>query len=314
VTPVVIPHGTAPGPYFIVVQANADGAIVEYPGANNAKATAAINVQLPNLRIVSITPPKAVIRGKGIDLSTPKAAVVVQNIGAGPAVPFDLQVYARRDDGLPGANTSATGDLIFTKTLPTLAPNATTTVVAPVTVNEIVDTVVRRAGNYFVSAVADAAAKNDDPTPSDNSLTGTLKVAVLPDVKKLKTASVVVTLGNCSVAGTTLNLAGSFSASSQTVNNPSTFMATMPLQDSTLGFSQTYTVTGTVESVDIAGTEGKVKTTFSYTGAAPTGNSTGKGNIDAAVPERSLAGLLTGSDKSDETCTFSGTLNIDPQP
>jgi len=229
-------------------------------------------------------------------------------------VPFDLQVYARRDDGSPEASTPGTGDLVFTKTLPTLAPNGMTTVTAPVAVEEIVDSVVRRAGNYFVSAVADAAAKNDDPLPNNNSLTGTLKVAVLPDVKKLKTASVIVTLGGCSVAGTTLNLAGSFTASSQTIANPSTFTATMPLSDLLAGFSQTYTVTGTVEAVDIEGTEGKVKTTFTYSSTGPTGPSTGLGNINAAVPERSLAGALTGTDKSDETCTFAGTLAIDPLP
>ncbi|HTO12985.1 MAG TPA: CARDB domain-containing protein [Candidatus Binatia bacterium] len=313
VTPVVIPHGTAPGTYFIVVQANADGSIVEYPGANNVKATGAVNVQRPNLQIVSIAPPKAVIRGKGL-VGAPTAAVVVKNIGAGPSVPFDVQVYARRDDGLPGANAPGTGDLVFTKTIAGLAPSATTTVIAPVAVDEIVNTVVRRAGNYFVSAVADGAANNDDAVPGDNGLTGSLKVAVLPDVKKLKTASVVVTLGGCSAADTTLNLTGSFTAGSQTVSNPSTFTATMPLQDPSLGFSQTYRVTGTVESVDIQGTAGKVKTTFTYTGAGPAGASTGKGNIDAAVPDRSLAGALTGSDKSSETCTFSGTLSIDPLP
>ena len=187
---------------------------------------------------------------------------------------------------------------------------------APVIVQDAVNDIVRLAGKYYISAVADAVARNDDDDTGNNRLTELVKkVAILPDVRKLKTASVIVTLGACDVAGTQLNLSGPFKATSQTVANPSVFTATMPLVDPSLGFSQTYTVTGRVEAIDVEGTAGKVRSTFTYTSAGPDGPSSGRGDINGAAPARALAGAITGADTSaGDTCTFSGTVSIDPLP
>jgi subtilase family serine protease len=310
-TALVVPPTTTVGLHHVVVVANADGAVVEYPGSNNARATTAVNVQLPDLRVMSIAPPPAAIRGKLV--SPPTAAVVIKNIGHGPSLPFQVQVFANRDDGSPAAQTPGLGDLIFGRPVSvSLAPNGTATVSGPVVVPETVVSVVRNAGNYFLSAVADAAAANVEPDSTNNQFTEPVKkVAVLPDMRKLTTASVDLSLGDaCGV--TLLGLAGPFTMTSQTVANPSTFSGTVTLADTLgSGFSQVYTVSGTVQAVDVEGTAGKILSSFTYQARVDNAfASSGRGSITGAAPGLDFTGGAISGQDTAGSCTFGGSIDV----
>jgi hypothetical protein len=97
----------------------------------------------------------------------------------------------------------------------------------------------------------------------------------------------------------------------QTTANPSTFAATLQLSDLALGFSQFYNVSGRVQSVN-----GQVTSTYSYSSSVDGEQiSTGTGSINATLPQLNLSGTLTGRDSSaGDTCQFSGTITIDPNP
>jgi subtilase family serine protease len=308
VTQVTIPSNTSAGTYFIRVQADGLDAVTEADESNNSRTTATFTVALPNLQIISVTPPAASIRGKVA--GAPNASAVVRNLGPGPSAPFQVQVWASRTDNAPGA-----GDLMWTRAVPGLAPVTSTTVSGPMIVPETVASVVRQAGDYWVSAIADpTGTATSDPTLTNNVLTATVKMPVLPDVTKLTSATVVITLSNCSdpfYNGLQLNLTGPFAAASQTTANPSTFAATLQLSDTSVDFSQFYNVSGRVQSIN-----GQVTSSYSYTSSVDGAQiSTGSGNINANLPELSLSGTLTGRDSSaGDTCQFSGSIAIDPAP
>jgi trimeric autotransporter adhesin len=306
VTLVTIPANTSVGSYFIRVQADGLDAVAEADETNNLRSTGNFTVALPNLQVVSVTPPGASIRGK--IAGAPNASAVVRNLGPGPSAPFQVQVFASASDATPGA-----GDLMWTRSVPGLAPGASTTVSGPMVVPESVASVVRTAGDYFVSASADpAGAVTSDPTLGNNTLTATVRMPVLPDVTKLTSASVNITLSNCNdpfLDGLNLDLTGPFAAASQTTANPSTFAATLQLSDTGIGFSQLYNVNGRVQSVN-----GQVTSTYSYSSSVDGEQiSSGTGSINAQLPQLNLSGTLTGRDNSSgDTCQFTGTISIDP--
>jgi hypothetical protein len=309
-TTVTIPANTSAGTYFIKVQADGLGAVDEADETNNSRATTAINVQRPDLRVMSITAPTAAIRGKIV--GAPSGSVVVKNLGPGPSAPFDVQVFANRDEG-PGSETPGAGDMILVRTVPTLAPGAQTTISGPIVVPESVSSVVRLAGNYYVSAIADPTGATSDPVLGNNALTLLTKVPVLPDMSKLQNTTVVLSLtDDCGVNN--LNLQGPFTATSQTATNPSTFRGTMTLDDTVVGFHQVYNVTGTVRAIDLNdGTAGKVVSSFTYT--ATINNdfaSNGSGDINGAAPALNLTGgSISGRQSNLPTCTFVGSIDID---
>jgi subtilisin len=312
-TSVVIPHGTTPGSYFILVRADGPGDVAEADETNNVRATVAINVQLPNLQVLTITPPGVAIRGK-VE-SPPMATVVIKNIGQGPSVPFDVQVFANRDDGSPAAQTPGAGDLMFNKSVVgSIAPGRSVSVSGPIVVQEVVNMVVRLAGNYFVSALADPGAANVDADPSNNQFTLTAKkVAILPDMKKLTTASVIVTLTDCEI--TNLNLLGPFHIVNQTLANPSSFSGTTTLKDLSVGFHQVYNVTGTVQAVDMTGTPGKILSSFTYTATINNAfASNGKGNINGAAPGLNFTGGSIAGQANGGFCLFTGTIDVTRGP
>jgi len=241
--------------------------------------------------------------------------VVVKNQGLGPSAPFDVHVFANRDEG-PGSDTPGAGDMILARTVPTLAPNAQTTISGPIIVPESVSSVVRLAGNYYISAIADPTGATSDSVLGNNALTLlTKKVPVLPDMSKLRSTTVALSLTNCPVNN--LNLQGPFATASQTVANPSTFSGTMTLDDTLgSGFHQVYNVTGTVRAIDLGdGTAGKVVSSFTYTATiANAFNSNGTGSINGAAPALNLAGGSISGQQANSTCTFVGSIDIDPQP
>jgi hypothetical protein len=278
------------------------------------RATASpINVQLPDLKIISVNPPAASIRGKVT--GAPLGTVVVKNIGLGPSAPFNVQVFANRDEGEgSGSDAPGLGDIIFTRTVPLLAAGAQTTVTGPIIVPETVASVVRLAGNYYMSAVADpTGTATRDPSTGDNVLTRTTKkIPVLPDMTKLQTASVDLTLQPaCGL--TTLALEGPFSVTNQTLANPSNFAGTVVLTDTLgSGFVQRYNVTGTVQAVDIVGTAGKILSSFTYTATiANDFASSGSGTINGAAPALNFTGgSITGRQAGLPSCSFAGSIDI----
>lgn len=311
-TRLTVPGNTSAGAYFVLAEADGSSLVVaEANETNNVRATAtAINVQLPNLTIVSIAPPAVAIRGKST--AAPTGSVVVRNIGPGPSAPFAVQVFASRDDGSPGAAEPGRGDVIFTRIVPRLAPGAQKLVGGPIIVPESVGPDVRPAGNYYLSTVADAAGVTMDPSPDNNAMTWLArKIAVVPDMTRLRSATVNLTLAPaCDVAS--LALGGPFSVTSQTLANPSSFAATGLLTDTVGGTAQRYSVRGTVQAVDGSGTAGRVQATFTYTATSPnTVASKGSGTLDGAAPALDFpGGTITGQQSGLPGCTFTGSIDI----
>jgi subtilase family serine protease len=147
---VTIPGNTPPGGRFLLAQADSLG-IAEANATNNVMFKS-LNILPPNLQVTSITTPAAVIRGRVT--GAPNVSVVVKNAGAVPSAPFDVSVFANRDDH-PGAQTPGSGDLLFTRTVAALLPNATTTVTAPIVIPEGTAPSVRLAGNYGTAPALD---------------------------------------------------------------------------------------------------------------------------------------------------------------
>ena len=145
-------------------------------------------------------------------------------------------------------------------------------------------------------------------------MTAAARLAVMPDVTRLKTTAVGITLSGCSdpmLNGITANLTGFFTAAGQTLANPSLFTATMQLGDPVFKFSQVYKLTGRVASVN-----GQVTSTFTYASSVNGVQiSTGIGTIDAQIPGLSLSGALSAHDTSaGDTCQLTGTISIDSLP
>jgi hypothetical protein len=172
-----IPGNTIPGGKFLLTQVH--GGIPEADLANNIRL-ANVNVEPPQLRVVSVTTPAAAVLGRVT--GAPSASVVIQNVAGpqtGPAAPFDVKVYASGDDGSPASGSAGAGDLIFTKTVSALAPGATITITGPLIVPLMVGPVQRLPGSYFVSATADpTGSSTGDRSLGDNMLVAPKKVAV----------------------------------------------------------------------------------------------------------------------------------------
>jgi hypothetical protein len=172
-----IPGNTIPGGKFLLAQI--DGAIPEADLTNNIRL-GNFNVNPPQLQIVSITTPPSAVLGRVT--GAPSVSVVVRNVAGGqtgPAAPFDVRVYASRDDGSPTAGAAGAGDLVLTKTVPALAPGATTTITGPLVVPLMIGPDQRLPGSYFVSATADpTGTATGDLSLGDNVLVAPKKVTV----------------------------------------------------------------------------------------------------------------------------------------
>jgi subtilase family serine protease len=172
-----IPGNTIPGGRFLLTQV--DGGIPEADLANNVRL-ANFNVNPPQLQVVSITAPAAAVLGRVT--GAPSVSVVIKNVAGlqtGPAAPFDVRVYANRDDGSPTAAGAGAGDLVLSKTVPALVPGATITITGPLVVPLMVGPDQRLPGSYFVSATADASGTaTGDLSLGDNVLVAPKKVTV----------------------------------------------------------------------------------------------------------------------------------------
>jgi subtilase family serine protease len=305
---ITIPGNTVPGAKFLLTQI--DSGIAEADLANNIRLQS-FNIFPPNLQIVSITTPAAVIRGRVT--GAPNVSVVVKNIAdpniSGVSPPFDVQVFANRDDGTMNAQVPGSGDLLFSKTVAALAPGATTTVTGPLVIPETVGPDVRLAGNYFVSATADpTGAATADTSLGDNVLTLTAKpLPVLPDLTVLHSATAALDLQPaCSVPGSHLDLQGPIHITSQSIANPSSFAGSVTLDDPGVGFHVVYSISGTVRAL-VGATAGAIASTFTYSG----GGTSGTGTINGAAPGLDFTGgVVTGQQTGLPACTFTGTINI----
>jgi subtilisin family serine protease/uncharacterized membrane protein len=306
-TIVTIPSGTPAGVYFIKVQADGPDTLEEADETNNDRATASLEVRLPNVTIVSITPPAAVIRGRAT--GAPNASIVVKNTGPGPTARFNVKVFAARADGTPDADVPGSGDLLFTRTVAALGPGATTTLTGPIVVPEVVGLDVRLAGNYFVSALADpTGAATGDASLADNVLLAPRRLPVVPDMTKLRSAMVDLNRQPaCPISGNVLRLQGPFMVTSQSVASPSSFAATATLSDGAAP-GVTYRISGKVWAVDPFATAGGIAATFTYAGVGTRGS----GTMNGAAPGLDFPdGTLSGVESGLPACNFSGTINVE---
>ena len=313
-TRLTIPGNTSVGSYFVLAQVDGDAQVTEADETNNVRATASpINVQLPDLKIISVNPPAASIRGKVT--GAPLGTVVVKNIGLGPSAPFNVQVFANRDEGDgSGSDAPGLGDIIFTRTVPLLAAGAQTTVTGPIIVPETVASVVRLAGNYYMSAVADpTGTATRDPSTGDNVLTRTTKkIPVLPDMTKLQTASVDLTLQPA---------CGSHDPGAGRAVQRHEPDAGEPLELRRYGRADRHAGLRVRAALQRdghgagrrhRGTAGKILSSFTYTATiANDFASSGSGTINGAAPALNFTGgSITGRQAGLPSCTFAGSIDI----
>ena len=198
VTKVQIPPATAPGPYWVIAQANADGAVQEVDSpaqANNVKATAAAIVVGPDLLVTAATAtPAAVAPGRNISVTS-----TIRNQGGATSGPFDVGFYLSTDAALGG------DALLGTRRVTAgIAAGALSTVTTPLTIPGNAS-----AGTYFVIVRADLGGETPEADDTNNLRATTAVQVVRPDLTVLSVTAPAATAPgrNVSVSHVVGNLA-----------------------------------------------------------------------------------------------------------
>lgn len=198
VTKVQIPPATPPGSYWVIAQANADGALQEVDSptlANNVKATATAMVVGPDLLVTAATAtPSAVAPGRTVSVTS-----TIRNQGGAASGPFDVGFYLSTDNVLGG------GALLARRRVTAgLAVGALSTATTPLTVPSNAS-----AGTYFVVVRADLGGETPEADEANN-LRATVTIQVVrPDLTVLSVAAPATTAPgrNVSVSHVVRNLA-----------------------------------------------------------------------------------------------------------
>ncbi len=138
-TSVVIPSGKAPGSYFLIANADADGSVPESNEGNNVR-TKTFTVNGPDLSVTALTAPTASGANRTISISD----TTRNTTGASPAPASTTSYYLSTDSVWDGA------DIFFgSRAVPALASGAQNAL----TTNQTLPSVA--SGNYFIIAKAD---------------------------------------------------------------------------------------------------------------------------------------------------------------
>lgn len=162
---VTIPAATAPGTYYILFFADADGQVAEVNENNNVgsvQISVTSSAGPPDLTVQTpAASPTSVSNG-----GTTTASCVVKNIGTGPSGASNLKYYLSADV------TYGTGDVyLATDAVGALAANATASVSEVVTIPSST-----AAGNWYILFVADA--DNQVAESSETNNTGYIAITV----------------------------------------------------------------------------------------------------------------------------------------
>jgi subtilisin family serine protease/subtilase family serine protease len=177
---VTIPTSTAVGAYFLLACADDTGQVPETNETNNCRASAATVQVTPATADLAVTslddPPATALSGASIRVTD-----ITRNVGAVTAAASSTRYYLSLD-----AVRSA-GDvlLIGTRAIPSLAPNAFSTVTVTVTIPSGTP-----AGTYFLIACADDLSAVNESNETNNCFTAAHTVALALPVADLAVTAV----------------------------------------------------------------------------------------------------------------------------
>ncbi len=163
-TSVTIPSGMAPGAYYLIAQADADGAVGETSEINNTLAR--FMPVGPDLVVSALNVPATAAAGTVVSLTD-----TMKNQGGGLAGPTVVRFYLSSNASLDGADTLLDGSRI----IPSLAAGASSTGATSVTIPEGTP-----AGIYYVIARADADGAVAESSELNNTTARGIQVMVLP--------------------------------------------------------------------------------------------------------------------------------------
>ena len=195
-----VPSSTASGSYWVVAKADWQGTVNENVETNNTRASSVIKIG-PDMLVTALTAPSPAAAGGTIGVSD-----TTKNQGAGSAGASTTRFYWSANTAL-----DASDEVIGSRTVSPLAPDASTSVTTTLTVPATAP-----AGTYFVIAVADAAGQVQESTESNNTrASGAIKVGPDLNVSAMTAPATAAAGGTISVTDTTKNQgAGTAPASS----------------------------------------------------------------------------------------------------
>ena len=160
---ITVPAGTAPGPYFLLVVADADNTIPEKSESNNVAAKL---VQLgPDLIVASLTVPSAITPGTTITITD-----TTRNQGAEASPLSTTRFYFSLDGALDGADT-----LLGSRDVPSLNGGASSSGSTSVTLPSPLGT-----GTYYLIATADSGKSVAEAVETNNNAARPVQVG--PDL------------------------------------------------------------------------------------------------------------------------------------
>jgi subtilase family serine protease len=191
-TPLTIPVGTATGSYYVIAQADADGAVLETNEANNIGR---LFVRVgPDLAVSSVAVPAVTAPGAAFNVTN-----AVKNQGGGAAPACSARVFLSANSALDAADVA-----LGARAVPPLVAGATSSVVTSVTIPEGTP-----VGVYYVLVHADALGEVAETTETNN--TGFASTRLGPDLSVTVASASPVNTGagaTITVSDTTANSGG----------------------------------------------------------------------------------------------------------
>ena len=270
----------------------------------------------PDLIVPTVAPPSSALSGKLVS-----APLSVRNIGRVASPPFQVGIYLSFDDKTTEAALPGAGEELPSVNVRALQPGETVQIGLMIDIDDQ-----RRAGNYFVSAIADfgrLVSESDETNNGRASSTASLRIfrnfgkltSATASLSQGDVAASPLTLGarpvgvgsSCDARGDNIALTGSFQIVTQIDSfAEATARLTGTLNDQPVQYE-----------VDLGLTiddNNKVSGSFKVTkvsGAFATDSNQNSGTFEGTLDGRVLSGNMAGtiSTTTGGVCAFAGTLN-----
>jgi subtilase family serine protease len=197
--PVTIPAGTTPGTYYIIAKADASAAVAETSEANNTGSDTLLLG--PDLTITSVTAPAT--SGAGLTITIGDTTM---NSGGGAAAASTTSLYLSTNTALDASDT-----LLGSRSVPALAPNASSSGTIPVTIPAGTS-----PGTYYIIARADAQAVIPETNEGNNTGSDTIIIGADLTISSVTAPSTSGAGLTITVGDTTRNSGGGTAATSTT--------------------------------------------------------------------------------------------------
>jgi subtilase family serine protease len=159
-TSVAIPPGVAPGVYYVIAQADADGAVAETSEVNN---TLARFIQIgPDLVVSALQVPATVAPGAMVTVTD-----TTKNQGGGLAAPSVLRFYLSTNAAWDVADALLEGSRVVPSLAAGASSSGSTNVTLPANLG---------AGTYYVIAKADADGRLAEASETNNTFARMVQV------------------------------------------------------------------------------------------------------------------------------------------